>query len=355
MSEITPKIGLKIPAMGSFTQAADIQDSFRKLDELVGALADANTMTGTATDGSTTTLTDDTLAMDTDAMAGGTLIVKRGGTVVRVATVVSNTATVFTVATGAAMQAGDSYTAIPDANTGIANVNNKTHTQLVKDVAGASDVTLTAAENIIGYYKLTGALTANINVIVNTNQRHFTVENGATGAFTITVKTATGTGIAVPQGKSLTLYCDGNNVADNITGKADVNIDNEVVQLPAGAASEVAAGNVDRFLSPDGTWKPVVFTLQSASGYARFAGGLMEQWGSSVLITDSAGNAFVTLPIAHSTWYTEVAYGGDLSNIVIGNVNHASSTMSGFWIHAESGGSPYANAAVRVNFMTKGD
>jgi len=34
MSEITPKYGLKIPAAGGFTQAADIQDSFRKLDEM---------------------------------------------------------------------------------------------------------------------------------------------------------------------------------------------------------------------------------------------------------------------------------------------------------------------------------
>jgi len=34
MSEITPKYGLRIPAAGGFTQATDIQDSFRKIDEM---------------------------------------------------------------------------------------------------------------------------------------------------------------------------------------------------------------------------------------------------------------------------------------------------------------------------------
>ena len=34
MSEITPKYNLRIPAAGSFTQATDIQDSLRKLDEV---------------------------------------------------------------------------------------------------------------------------------------------------------------------------------------------------------------------------------------------------------------------------------------------------------------------------------
>lgn len=90
---------------------------------------------------------------------------------------------------------------------------------LAKNVAGGTDVTLTSAEALNTIMQFTGALTANINVIVPTTIRQWTIFNNTSGAFTLTVKTSTGTGIAVTQGKRAILYCDGTNV---VRATADV-------------------------------------------------------------------------------------------------------------------------------------
>jgi hypothetical protein len=86
------------------------------------------------------------------------------------------------------------------------------HTRLAKSVAGAVDVALTAAEAFNKIMEFTGVLTGNINVIVPTTVRQWTIFNNTTGAFTLTVKTSAGTGIAVGQVRRCILYSDGTNV-----------------------------------------------------------------------------------------------------------------------------------------------
>jgi hypothetical protein len=84
---------------------------------------------------------------------------------------------------------------------------------LTKSVAGAVDVTLTAAEAAYDDFVFTGAITANINVIfpVGTAKR-MNVRNNATGAFTVTTKVSGGTGIVVAATKIAFLQADGTNV-----------------------------------------------------------------------------------------------------------------------------------------------
>ncbi|SAK98595.1 phage tail collar domain-containing protein [Caballeronia pedi] len=86
-----------------------------------------------------------------------------------------------------------------------------------KSVAGGANVTLTAVEAGRGILKLTGAITANIAVIVPASSALYTVWNSTTGAYTLTVKTASGTGVAVTQGQSVELFCDGTNVLTQTT------------------------------------------------------------------------------------------------------------------------------------------
>lgn len=81
-------------------------------------------------------------------------------------------------------------------------------------VAGNSDVTLTAAQGRVDILHLTGVLTGNINVIVSDGPQKFVVFNVTTGNFTLTVKTAAGTGIVIPRIKPIYLYSDGTNVVD---------------------------------------------------------------------------------------------------------------------------------------------
>jgi hypothetical protein len=81
-----------------------------------------------------------------------------------------------------------------------------------KNVAGGANVTLTAVEAGTGILTLIGAITANIAVIVPSLAAQWIVENNTTGAFTVTVKTAAGTGLAVTQNQNVELFCDGTNV-----------------------------------------------------------------------------------------------------------------------------------------------
>lgn len=85
-------------------------------------------------------------------------------------------------------------------------------TLLSKSVAGGSNVTLTTAESRNTIILLTGVLTANINVIVPAVGRQWIIVNNTTGAYTVTVKTAAGSGIAIAQALALQLFCDGVNV-----------------------------------------------------------------------------------------------------------------------------------------------
>ena len=79
-------------------------------------------------------------------------------------------------------------------------------------IAGTGDYTLSAAEYAKTAIKLTGTLTGNRNVIVPAAVRDYWINNATSGAFSVTVKTAAGSGVAVTQSKKSTLYCDGTDV-----------------------------------------------------------------------------------------------------------------------------------------------
>jgi hypothetical protein len=75
-----------------------------------------------------------------------------------------------------------------------------------------ADVTLSAAQARCEILNITGTLTGNRSVIVPDGPQSWCVTNNTSGAFTLTVKTAAGTGIAVTQGKAADLIADGTNV-----------------------------------------------------------------------------------------------------------------------------------------------
>lgn len=75
-----------------------------------------------------------------------------------------------------------------------------------------ASVTLTTLEASKDRIILTGALTANINVIVPAWRKKWTVINNCTGAFTVTVKTTSGTGVAIASGIHTPVYGDGTNI-----------------------------------------------------------------------------------------------------------------------------------------------
>jgi hypothetical protein len=86
------------------------------------------------------------------------------------------------------------------------------YTQLTKNVAGNTNVTLTGAEASNSILKFIGALTGNINVIVPNVTAIWYVDNSTSGPYSLTVKTNAGTGISITVGNRVILYGDGVNV-----------------------------------------------------------------------------------------------------------------------------------------------
>lgn len=84
--------------------------------------------------------------------------------------------------------------------------------RLSLSVAGNTDVTLTAIQARNDILEFIGALTGNINVIVPANAKEWFAYNNTSGAFTLTVKTVAGTGVAITQGLRDIIYADGTNV-----------------------------------------------------------------------------------------------------------------------------------------------
>jgi microcystin-dependent protein len=96
--------------------------------------------------------------------------------------------------------------------------------QVTKNVAGTSDVVLTAADCKNASIRLVGAISADISVIVVNGQGFYLIDNATSGNFQITVKTSAGTGIIVPQGFKMLVYCDGTNVVDGITALRNLRV-----------------------------------------------------------------------------------------------------------------------------------
>lgn len=89
-------------------------------------------------------------------------------------------------------------------------------------VAGTGNYTLSGAELNRVAYNFTGVLTGNRVIIVPATVQQYWVDNATTGAFTLTVKPALGTGVAVTQGARSILYCDGTNVVSAETASLAV-------------------------------------------------------------------------------------------------------------------------------------
>jgi hypothetical protein len=88
----------------------------------------------------------------------------------------------------------------------------------VVNIAGSGNYTLSSTELNRVAYSFTGLLTGNRTVIVPPTIQQYWVDNNTTGAYVLTVKTATGVGITVSQGARVISYCDGTDVLNADTG-----------------------------------------------------------------------------------------------------------------------------------------
>lgn len=97
-----------------------------------------------------------------------------------------------------------------------ATVNQMVFGKSSIDVAGGVDVPLSDFQATFAQLDLTGALTANISLIVPDEQNITFFSNKTTGAFTITIKPPGGTGVEITQDTRCVIGCDGAGTAYKI-------------------------------------------------------------------------------------------------------------------------------------------
>lgn len=86
----------------------------------------------------------------------------------------------------------------------------------------AADYTLTSAsgtadEARCAVLRVQGTLTANRNVVCPAADKIYVVHNNTSGGFSIVVKTASGSGVTIPNGATMAVYCDGTNVTSTVS------------------------------------------------------------------------------------------------------------------------------------------
>lgn len=136
--------------------------------------------------------------------------------------------------------------------------NTNLGTLIDEAVAGVASITMTDANYTLtvadgatdqsrkAVLVLTGTLTAGRNVICPSSQKVYIVKNSTTGGFATTIKTSGGTGYAVPNGKTVLLYCDGTDVflAADVTSTVNpsftgnISLDGPTVVNDSGADSD---------------------------------------------------------------------------------------------------------------------
>ncbi|HAS1418504.1 TPA: phage tail protein [Enterobacter asburiae] len=127
---------------------------------------------------------------------------------------------------------GTSPESATGANTGWVPINNYGVTQITMTSGSIVMSSLQAAKDRI---IISGALTANVNLIFPAWIKSWVVHNNCTGNFTITCRTASGTGVVVIPGLVSRLFCDGVNMSDET-----YNPNNDMVGMVAPFAANSA-------------------------------------------------------------------------------------------------------------------
>lgn len=164
-----------------------------------------------------------------------------------------------------------------------------------------ADYTLTADESLGDSLAFTGTLTAGRNIVVPTVPEVYTVYNGTTGGFALTVKTAAGTGVAVATGVRALVECDGTNVVLLAQSTSSY-------VLPTASGSTLGGVKVGNGLSIDGGGilsDTEAVNAQTGTSYTYVSG----DWGK--LVTHSNASAIAgSLPQAGASfpngWHMDV-------------------------------------------------
>ncbi|EPA3073056.1 phage tail protein [Enterobacter cloacae] len=148
------------------------------------------------------------------------------------------------------------------ANTGWVPINNYGITQITMTSGSIVMSSLQAAKDRI---IISGILTANVNLIFPAWIKSWVVHNNCTGNFTITCRTASGSGVVVIPGLISRIFCDGVNITDET-----LNPNNDMVGAITGFA----------MISAPTGWLIADGSAVSRTTYARLFSRIGTTWGS---------------------------------------------------------------------------
>ena len=166
-----------------------------------------------------------------------------------------------------------------------------------------ANVTLTAAQAKKQFLVFSGALTANVQVTLPTVFQSWLVINNCTGAFTLTVKTAAGTGVAIPPGgptQPTPIYCDGTNIQQAV---APLSVP---ISVPVVASTLVERDNLGNVFAQ---------RLSQAQGVETVTTGF-------VAVMNAAGDTFVR-------WQSLAAFAAQLLGVSSAIKNGVTGVLSG--------------------------
>jgi microcystin-dependent protein len=171
------------------------------------------------------------------------------------------------------------------------------------------DVTLTQADGSAdqarsAFLDITGTLTGSVNVIIPGLSKGYGVRNSTSGSFTVTMKTATGSGIAIPQGQVISVISDGVSVRDvEIAGiKSTANVINVSVgsslvdiKVPMAVSGTVSIGG-GLAVSASSTFSSNI--TMNAQSDVRFADADSSNYIALQAPTSVSANVTFSLPAA---------------------------------------------------------
>jgi hypothetical protein len=110
---------------------------------------------------------------------------------------------------------------------------------------------------------LSGALTANRNLIVPAKEKTWIVINSTTGGFSVTVKVSSQTGITVPNGARRLLYCNATDVFDGINDlPASSKMNGVAIPTGLAVAGDIWTGtDSTKAVTADALWDSQAFAI----------------------------------------------------------------------------------------------
>jgi hypothetical protein len=226
---------------------------------------------------------------------------------------------------------------------GAFNIFDKGIAGLLSKSITVADVTLSDDEARNAIISLSGTLTGNRNLIVPARSKIYLVYNGTSGAFDVTVKTAMGTGVVVPQGERRFVYCDGVNVEEATGGGGGGGAPTDAKYVVSQADGSLS----DEIVIPSMRYHAdIVPGSPNAKDDEFSAGSLDGKWGwlnqGASVIAFNAPNDWATITPDPSSWrgivQTVPSGAWTVTVRLSAGFGYLADGYAGIWIHGSSDG-----------------